>query len=360
MQGVKYLSIIIITLITLTCSNVSAQDEDMFFEPKSTLGGYGELHYNHVEPEEGEITQTLDFHRFVLFYGYNWNEKWSFKSEVELEHNFVKDGQGELELEQAYVNYHHADWFGFQVGVILPSAGLINEYHEPPLFLSVERPDYHKNIIPTTWFGNGAAVYGSYRGFSYKAVVMEGLNSDKFSASSGIRSGRRKGFKSDARNLLYNLRLDYTNIPGLKFGGSITYNKANGEETENKIVLVEGHAQYNNYGVYSVFEIGNIAYETGDFEQSIGYYFDLGYNVGRLLKSDIKIIPFFRWTQYNTAATSPFGRDFEDQHETQKWMVGLSIKPIDSVVFKVDFSEKTVGADDVKTTLFNLGAGYMF
>lgn len=339
--------------------NIYAQD-DFEFKPGATIGGYGELHYNYVKPENTEATKTLDFHRFVLFYGYNWTEKWSLKAEVELEHNFVQGGQGELELEQAYINYHYADWFGFQIGVVLPSVGLINEYHEPPLFLSVERPDYHNKIIPTTWFGNGASVYGFYNGFSYKATIMEGLNADKFSASGAIRSGRQKGFKSNAEDFLYNVRVDYLDIPGLKVGGSFTYNNANGETVDNAITLIEGHAQYNSDNIISTFELGNISYDKGNVEQSFGYYFDLGYNIGGLLNSDMQIIPFFRWTQYNTAASSPLGLSFEEQYEVKKWMIGLSLKPISSVVFKVDYAVQTSGANDAETNLFNFGAGYMF
>ena len=109
---------------------LNAQDD--FFEPGYSIGGYGELHWNLELDKDGETTKNqMDFHRFIIYYGYNWTEGWSFKSEVELEHNFLPDG--ELELEQAYVNYHTDKW-GFQGGVILPTVGLINEYHEPPLF----------------------------------------------------------------------------------------------------------------------------------------------------------------------------------------------------------------------------------
>ena len=119
----KYFLILSISVFSL----IMAQDD--FFEPGYSIGGYGELHYNRAQTGDNEAMTTLDFHRFIIYYGYNWTEKWSFKSEVELEHNFVADGEGELELEQAYVNYH-TDKFGFQAGVILPSVGLINEYHE--------------------------------------------------------------------------------------------------------------------------------------------------------------------------------------------------------------------------------------
>ena len=41
-------------------------------------------------------------------------------------------------------------------------------------------------------------------------------------------------------------------------------------------------------------------------------------------------------------------------------MLGLSIKPIDPVVFKFDYGVKTDKLSDDQTTLVNLGAGYMF
>lgn len=339
--------------------SLNAQDFD-FFTQKSTIGGYGELHYNVETPEGGNTSKKLDFHRFVLFYSHSWSEKWSFKAEVELEHNFVQAGQGELELEQAYVNYHHADWFGFQAGVILPSVGLINEFHEPPLFFGVERPEYHSRIIPTTWFGNGLAIYGNYEGFDYKISVMEGLDADGFSASSGIRGGRLKGFNADAEQLLYNARLDYLGLPGLKVGASFTYNKAKGDSTYNAITLIEGHAQYIANNLHATFEIGNINYDSGIIESSFGYYFDLGYNISDFLGIETQIIPFARYTDYNTANSTTTGGNIEEQYHFKKWMVGFSVKPIEQVVFKVDYGQRTRQLDDAKVDLFNLGVGYMF
>ena len=177
-------------ILILFCSFVFGQD--LFFEPKSTIGGYGELHWNREINTDGKTTKnTMDFHRFIIYYGYNWTEEWSFKSELELEHNYVSGNNGELELQQAYVNYHAENW-GFQGGVILPTVGLINEYHEPPLFLSVERPVYNKYIIPTTWFGNGFAFYGNVAGFDLRIALMEDLEGEGITTN-GIRGGRGKG-----------------------------------------------------------------------------------------------------------------------------------------------------------------------
>ena len=66
--------------------------QDDFFEPGYTVGGYGELHYNRAQSGDDADTTKLDFHRFIIYFGYSFSEEWSFKSEVELEHNFVKDG----------------------------------------------------------------------------------------------------------------------------------------------------------------------------------------------------------------------------------------------------------------------------
>ena len=353
----KY-SIIVLISFFIT-AGLSAQD-DMFFERNYSIGGYGELHYNYVKPENGEAKKTLDFHRFVLFYGYNWTEKWSFKAEVELEHNYVADDHGELELEQAYVNYKHADWLNFQAGVILPSVGLINEYHEPPLFLSVERPEYHSKIIPTTWFGNGIAFTGVYKDFDYKLVVMEGLNGNKFSNSSGIRSGRQKGFKSNADDFLYNARVDYYGITGLKAGASITYNKAFHDVEKIPFTLLEVHASYYHNNVYAVCEYGNISYDNFEIGSSSGFYADLGYNVGSWLKLDSELIPFIRYSDINPAATTLTGGDSELANHSTKMMAGVAFKPIPEVVFKLDYSIQKFELNDQKTDLLNIGAGYMF
>ncbi|MCB9205923.1 MAG: porin [Ignavibacteriales bacterium] len=330
-----------------------------FFGSSNTIGGYGELHYNKTSTGN-ETTNVLDFHRFVIFYGHQWNEEWSFKAEVELEHNFVGEGQGELELEQAFVDYHYENWLGFQAGVILPSVGLINEFHEPPLFFGVERPEYHKSIIPTTWFGNGLSVYGNYADLDYKISVMEGLNADKISSNNGIRDARQKGYKSQADDLLYNARIDYLGINGLRVGVSYSYNNSTGEDINIPVSLYEGHLKYIRNNIYFVGEYGNISYGEGELESSAGYYFDLGYDFSELAGVSTKIIPFARYSNYNTASSTQAGGDSEKAFNKKQWMIGLNILPISEVVLKVDYNEIEVELTKEKTKYFNLGVGYMF
>ena len=276
------------TIINLSFLGGLLLAQNDFFEPGYSIGGYGELHYNRSQSGADAATTKLDFHRFIIFYGYSFSEKWSFKSEVELEHNFVADGDGELELEQAFVNYH-TDKIGFQAGVILPSVGLINEYHEPPLFLSVERPDYSKYVIPTTWFGNGAAVYGKMAGVNWRLALLEDMDGDAI--GKGIRDGRGKGYKTTAYDMVKNVSINYTGISGLRVGGSYTMHNAPtsayfATDTEgNSIVndadsasvgfsLVELHAKYSANNVYAVLEYFVFAF-SHSYQAGISQLFEM-------------------------------------------------------------------------------------
>ena len=130
----------------------------------TTLGGYGELHFNNLENrKDGSNKDEIDFHRFVLFIGHRFSESIRFYSEVEIEHAFIKDNTagtgspGEVELEQAYVEFDLNHAVSAKGGLFLVPVGIINETHEPPTFYGVERNTVEKDIIPATWWEGGAA-----------------------------------------------------------------------------------------------------------------------------------------------------------------------------------------------------------
>ena len=63
-----------------------------------TIGGYGQLDYNQPISSTTMNNGTLDVHRLVMLFGYNFNERLKFVSEIEYEH--VK----EVFVEQAFCN----------------------------------------------------------------------------------------------------------------------------------------------------------------------------------------------------------------------------------------------------------------
>jgi len=348
-------------IVLLAVFSVNAQDE--FFQPTKSIGGYGELHYNSSKQGDVDGTKTLDFHRFIIYYSASFTEAWSFFSEVELEHNFVNDGEGELELEQAFVEYR-SDKGGFKAGVILPTVGLLNEYHEPPLFLSVERPEYSKYVIPTTWFANGiSANYKPMDGLKLRVALLEDLNGE--GVESGLRSARGKGYKTTAHDWTKNFSAEYTGLPGLRLGGSYTMNNApinDDPDTTANVALLELHAKYVAHNIYAIFEYGNINYDgtnhTPSYKSSGGYYLDLGYNMASILNLKGKLMPWFRFSDYNQG-TNDDGV-LPSKHYTIT-RFGVTFWPVDKVAFKIDFGTKeTEDADIDEISQLNVGVGYNF
>ncbi|MCW8955608.1 MAG: OprO/OprP family phosphate-selective porin, partial [Gammaproteobacteria bacterium] len=188
---------------------------------ETTIGGYGELHYNNLDKNGTDFTE-LDFHRFVLEVGHDFNDRIRFFSEVELEHALVKDtadgsSPGEYELEQAYIELDLSDSSSLKTGIFLIPVGILNETHEPPTFYGVERNPIEKNIIPATWW-EGGALYSAHmeNGISYDLAIHSGLAN----IDGNIRSGRQKVAESNADSLAYTARIKYTGIAGLELSAT--------------------------------------------------------------------------------------------------------------------------------------------
>ena len=143
---------------------------------RTSIGGYGELHYNSGKPDR------LDFHRFVLFVGHQFTDRLRLHTELEVEHALVEDtddgsGPGEVGLEQAWIEYDFTQQILGRAGLYLLPVGIINETHEPPSFYGVERNRVESNIIPSTWWEGGAGVtYRLANGLQVDGHVHGGLD----------------------------------------------------------------------------------------------------------------------------------------------------------------------------------------
>ena len=190
------------------------------------IGGYGEMHYNNLDNEDDSEFKSLDYHRFVLFVNHSFSDRLRFFSELEVEHALTANGApGEVELEQAYVEYDLNDNHTLRAGLFLLPIGILNETHEPPTFYGVERTDVESIIIPSTWWEGGAAAGGHYaNGLSWDLAVHSGLETPTTGGSAfRVRSGRQKVAEAVANDLAYTARLKYTGIPGLELSGSYHY-----------------------------------------------------------------------------------------------------------------------------------------
>ncbi len=362
------LTITLLLSVTIFNSTLFSQTEEA-----TTVGGYGELHYN--EPD-GDKTGQLDFHRFVLYLGHSFNDKLSFKSELELEHTKVEGTKSgsELSLEQAYLDWHFNQTIGLRAGIILPPVGIINQFHEPSTFHGIERPNVDRNIIPSTWRESGAGIYGSVaEGINYQLYVMAGLKASGFDSTSGIRGGRQSSFYSSPINPTFTGRVDYTASTDLKLGGSFFFgNTTEGNDSLGKgfLSLLSADAQYSydNLALRAVAVLENLGdaelinkkFKKGVGDQMIGYYLEAAYNVLPHLceESEQALYAFGRFEKYNTQAkvTNITANPLFDRNEIT---LGLSYKPTYNTVFKFDYQFFNNAAEK-NTKQLNFGIGYNF
>ena len=188
------------------------------------LGGYGELHYNNLSGGGGaDDKEEIDFHRFVIYFGYDFSDRIHFSSEVELEHALSGgDEPGEVELEQAFIDFDLDDSHTARGGLFLLPVGLLNPTHEPTTFYGVERNPIGNRIIPTTWWEAGAGVHGTFGdGWNYATYVHSGLNTST-NSNYAVRSGRQKVAKAQAPDLAGTVALNWS-VPGFTVGGAVVY-----------------------------------------------------------------------------------------------------------------------------------------
>ena len=110
-----------------------------------SIAGYGEMIYNNfaAENELGDpVRQStqLDFLRAIIYAGYRFNDRFVFNSEIEFEHASTSL-EGSASVEFAYLDFIANDYLSLRGGLLLVPMGLVNELHEPTVFMGALRPE---------------------------------------------------------------------------------------------------------------------------------------------------------------------------------------------------------------------------
>ncbi|MBT4348092.1 MAG: porin [Methylococcales bacterium] len=332
----------------------------------TSIGGYGELHYTNLSTEKTSGNgheESVDFHRYVLFFNHEFNDKLRLFTELELEHSLAGDGKkGEIELEQAWMQYDITHNAAVRAGILLMPVGILNEIHEPDTFYGVDRNLVETKIIPATWWEAGLA--GQYQfdnGLQVDAMISSGL---ELGNSYEIRGGRQKVSKQEANDPLFALRLKYTGITGLRLSGTVMHQTDMAQSSVNNAVdvgsgtLVETHAIYNRHigpgtfttkALFSQWFIDiNDASKQGADNQT-GYFLEPSYRMPTPY-GDIGIYGRYSYLDYYKNGAS----------EYDVWEGGLNWWIDKNVVVKADwqYQNKRNGLGDKRG--FNLGLGYQF
>ncbi len=349
-----------------------------------SIGAYGEANYNNYR--DATKQDQIDLRRFVLFFGYRFDENIRLVSELEFEHGFFENGEGngELAMEQAYLQFRFADSANLRAGLVLLPLGLLNEYHEPPVFYGVERNDVETRIIPSTWRELGLALQGNVAdGFEYNVGIVSSPDSSRHvDASSGFREYRTKASKSPANDFGLYAAVNWRAIPGLRLGASAftgdTAQNGNGSNPNTalqgvnaRLTVWDLHAKYSIAGVdlralYAAGTLGNTeainsaAGLTAGSNRAApksfyGWYLEGAYHVWQQDNHDLA--PFVRYERYNTQKEVAAGFTTDPKNDEKVITIGLNYKPHPQVVIKADYQNYDA---DNKKDRWNLGIGYMF
>jgi hypothetical protein len=299
-------------------------------------------------------------------------------TELEWEHGSTGK-KGEASVEFAYVDRLIRPEVNVRAGLVLVPMGLLNELHEPTVFLGARRTGIESAIIPTTWRESGVGLFGEVGGFSYRSYVVNGLDAAGFTAA-GIRGGRQKGSQAKAEDFAWVGRLDWTATPGLLAGGSLYVGDSGqgladpaGGTVGASTRIFELHADWKwrgleLRGLYADADLGDVAGLNRALglvgSQSVGeamdgYYVQAGYDVLSGRGGDGRLLPFARWETYDTQAAVPAGFARNPANDVDVLTLGIQWQPIDQVVVKADWQDVDNGAG-TGVDQVNLALGWVF
>jgi len=330
------------------------QADDLF--TRTHLGGYGDLHYNNLQGSGGASDKSeIDFHRFVLFLSHDFSDSIKFVSELEIEHSISGGDQpGEVELEQAYIDFLINENFNVRGGLFLLPVGILNEVHEPTSFYGVERNPVEKNVIPTTWWEGGFGGFGEIiPGLSYALFLHSGLETSGPDYS--IRSGRQKVAEAPADNLATTARLRWNALPGIELAASYQYQDditQGNDDLAGRADMFETHAilskrDFTLKALYAVWNLDGPGPKASGSDKQFGYY----------IEPSFKLTPTIGlFARYNCWDNRAGG---DSNSEKIQWDMGINYWPHPNVVIKADYQIQD-NKDDRNQNGVNIGIGFNF
>ena len=390
-----------VAVLTLT-AQISENSSNIFYnsaekllatEGNLTVGGYGEVHYNQPLSSKIRHNGELDVHRVVMLFGYNFNSRTHFITEIEFEH------VNEISIEQAFLQHRLNNFIQFRAGLLLIPMGIINEYHEPTTFNGVERPMIDTYIAPTTWREIGFGFTGNVfpASLRYQLYLVNGFNSYNgsglLSGEKGFRKGRQKGAESFISSPNITGKIEYYGIRGLNVGVSgyfgntqsplydginkndnVAMAKADSSVVGISMVGIDARytsgglqlrGQYYLTGISNTLQYNSFTANNGelnDLGKSMnGFYVEAAYNIFATMPSiTTQLIPFVRLEQFDTHHKVDDTIVRKKQYHSSVITTGLTFKLTRGAVLKADMQLVKTAADANFSKVFNAGFGVMF
>lgn len=364
-----------------------------------TVGGYGEAVYSYNFYSDAwnryktpanfkdDHHSRVDLPHVVIYLGYDFGNGWSMGSEIEFEHGGVEaavemeddeggeyeseiERGGEVALEQFWLQKSFSPKFNIRAGHIVVPVGATNRAHEPLNFFGVYRPAGDNNIIPCTWHETGISLWGRAGAWRYEAMLIPGLDSDRFGRETWVKSGAGSPYEFKIANALAGaFRVDNYSVRGLRMGlsgyvgntFSNTLSHPNSTWDDVKGTLAIGAFDFD-YSGYNFIARGGIIYghltdadkittynkkmrndspspKTNVASDAISVGVEAGYNIFAPLRvPDRKLYVFARYDYYDSMLKTAGGVLRYDWCGRQRIAAGVNYFPIKQIVVKGEYS----------------------
>ncbi len=215
-----------------------------------TIGGYGEavysrnfysdnyLRYDSPQDYKDDKHGRFDLPHVVLMLGYDFGKGWSMGMEIEFEHGGTESAVeieeheggeyetevergGEVALEQFWIQKSFCPEFNIKLGHMVIPVGATNAHHLPTEFFGVYRPEGENTIMPCTWHETGLSIWGRAGDWRYEAMLLPGLDSDRFNDKEWIKGGAGSPYEFKIANAMAGaVRVDNYSVKGLRLSVS--------------------------------------------------------------------------------------------------------------------------------------------
>ncbi len=354
--------------------------------PKTILGGYIDFSLtkcNNGGARDCDAKSGFDQERFVPFFYSQVTDRLSVAAELEVEHGGPQgnQGDGDIKMEFATMDYRFNDAFNLRGGIILVPMGRFNLIHDSPLNDLPLRPMVSRSILPSTFAESGIGFFGTFyptalSKIDYEFYVTNGFQGDngQFSENNGTRKSRGSLKKDTNENKAIVSRVSFSPMLGVEVAGSVHHGKWDKKDKYDlTLFAIDGALQRGPFelmgeaawanadgAVISFVEAGQDVFTSDDDdsarrrittdskinyvvpENMFGYYVQLNYHfmpegLTRAMPSyfgqDSTFTGIIRWGQADTNTDSAFNKNDEE-----RLTLGLNFRPIEDSVIKFAYT----------------------
>lgn len=315
-------------------------------------------------------------------------DRLSVAAELEVEHGGPQgnQGDGDIKMEFATMDYRFNDAFNLRGGIILVPMGRFNLIHDSPLNDLPLRPMVSRSILPSTFAESGLGFFGTFyptqlSKIDYEFYVVNGFVGDngQLNDGAGTRSSRGSLKKDNNENKAIVSRVSFSPMLGVEVAGSVHHGKWDKkDEYDLTLFALDGALQRGPFEImgeaawgnaegpqYTVVNAGKTVFSTDDDDSfrrrapldddktfilpknMFGYYVQLNYHfmpeafrkaAPSYFGQDSTFTGILRWGQADTNTDSDFNKN-----DQERLTLGINFRPIEDSVIKLAYTWNTEG-----------------